>query len=439
MSEKRLTGAWRGRRLFVSIGVKTFLAFLLIVAVLVSGLYYFATVTFSAHVDAHAIVNVKSKTQGTWRLYYTRLDQMMYGALQAASLVTIKQALRDRDGDYLQETLSNYTKVRQYVDLWVVVDANRQVIGVREGTATGDLLEVNGMVGAAISMGKSVLATELVSREFLSRESAQLAARVESSGLMQIAVVPIVDEGIVTGAFVLGTLLDGAPWLSASTYEYFNVSAAILTLEGHSRARMVSASNQENTIFGPLTCIPREAVEAVQLGKTYAARTQIDSTSVFLVVEPISDVKGTVIGAIAVAEYDSKARDYVDKLASGVLGAAVVGLLISLLLWALVFRRTSKPFKALKAALDATARGDLAVEVDIRTRDESQQIGRGLNQMIEAVRVREARLDSINQISKVLIQLIDPELLLDKALSKIIELTHSLMGRSIPLTRRRGS
>ncbi|CAG0988434.1 hypothetical protein ANRL2_02999, partial [Anaerolineae bacterium] len=118
----------------------------------------------------------------------------------------------------------------------------------------------------------------------------------------------------------------------------------------------------------------------------------------------------------------------VREISSKILIVAGVGCLFSLLLAALIYKDTSRPVKAIRAAMDETAAGNLEIELDIRTKDEFESIGRGFNLMVDSIRVREARLDRFNQLSEILIQYNDPDQLVEKALAKIIELTGSQLG-----------
>lgn len=427
MPKKLFKVVWSDWRFYLSIGAKTLLAFLIIIAVLAGGFYYYTTVTFSSHVEEEAVTELKSKSQGAWRLFYSRLDQMKYGMLQAASGETNKSAIIRNDEAFLQKTLERYSAVRSYVDYWAVVDKTGRVLARRSGNS-GDALDMDGVVSKALSTGEPVLSTESVNREFLGRESAELASRVESKGLMQFAVVPVVHNGEVIGAFVSGMLLNGNSWLAGSVYEYFNAKSAIFMVESAGKAKVVASTGLPKGIFNPLTMLPKSYTGPLSKGSGYLGTAELDSEKVFLSIDPILNLKGEAIGALAIAEYASVAENHVGEISSKILVVTGVGILFSLLLAALIYKDTSKPVKAIRAAMDETAGGNLEIEVDIRTKDEFESIGRGFNQMVESIRVREARLDRFNRLSEILIQYNDPDVLLERALSKIIELTGSQLG-----------
>lgn len=427
MSKKLFEVVWSNWRFSLSIGAKTLLAFLLIIAVLAGGFYYYAKFSFAEHVEKEAIVDVKSHAQGAWRLFYARLDQMKYGMLQAANSDYTKGAFRNNDKGYLRASLDRFAAVRPYVDYWAAVDKNGRVMARRNGSA-GDVLEINGIVGAALASGEPVLSTESVNRELLSRESQELASKIDSKGIMQFTVVPVMDKGEVVGAFVTGVLLNGNSWITGSIYEHLQAKSAIFMIESAQKARAIATTGLPKGIFNPLTALPKDLTGPLSRGTGFVGKAELDTEAVFLNLDPILNAKGEAVGSLAVAEYASVATEHVNEITSKILIVAGVGVFFSLLLAGFIYKDTSRPVKALRAAMDETASGNLEVEVDIRTKDEFEDIGRGFNHMVESIRVREARLDRFNQLSEILIQYNDPDVLLEKALTKIIELTNSQIG-----------
>lgn len=427
MPKKLFRVIWSDWRVSLSIGSKTLLAFLAIIAVLAGGFYYYTRFSFTAHVEKEAVYDIRSHAHGAWRLFYTKLDQMKYGMLQAASADWVVEALKKNDSAYLGTLLGRYASVRPYVDYWAVVDEHGRVMA-RRNANRGEVLDINDALAKALSTGEPVLSTESVGRSFLGRESVELASRVEASGLMQFAVVPVMDRGKAVGAFITGMLLNGNTSIPGSIHEYLEVKSAIFMVEPGSKARVVASTGLPHAIFSAKTRLPDDIAVSVSRGESFFGKTELGGENVFVAIEPIVNGKGEVVGALAVAEHAQVAADHVGEISSKILIVAGVGVLFSLLLAAFIYKDTSRPVRALRAALDETASGNLDVEVDIRTKDEFEDIGRGFNRMVESIRVREASLDGFNQLSEILIQFNDPDILFEKALSKIMELTGSQVG-----------
>ncbi|MBI5642414.1 MAG: diguanylate cyclase [Deltaproteobacteria bacterium] len=426
MSQKVYSVVWGSWRLKLSIATKTLLAFLIIISVLGGGFYYYTTITLSNQIEKDALIGLNSKLKGAWRFYYSRMDQMRLGMLQAGSEDSVKSAVFKKDQSHLQKLLNGYAASRQYVDVWAVIDADKRVIGRRNGRV-GDLLEINGIVERALNTGEPVISTEFISKDFLAKEDSELASKIETSGLMQIAVTPVISNGTPTGAFVTGILLNRSDWLPTAIFENYNVTAAVITNTLH-EGRVISTANSPKSIFTHLAVIPETITKNVLENKPFLGMVPVDGADAYAAVEPITNVEGKVVGAIAVGIFDSEISHNLINMRNNILLVTCVGVVFSLIFAGLSYRDTVKPINVLTSAMDETAKGNLNVRVDIKTKDDFEQIANGFNHMIDSIQVRERRLDRFNELSKILIQSSEPEVLLRKALSRTIELTSSHMG-----------
>jgi len=424
---KKFRVVWSDWRFTLPIGVKTLIAFVLITAVLTGGFYYFISVKFSSHIKRDALAELKSHLQGAWSLYQSRPEQMKFGMLQAASEDAVRAALERRDQAFFRKMLTEYSGVRPYVDLWAIVDAEGKVVSRRNGNA-GDHLEINGIIEKAVSSGRPVTSTETVSRDVLLREGQALASMVESDGLMQLAVVPVIDRGRITGAFVTGILLNGRDWLPDTIHKYFDVNASVFGIDPDKKAAVIAAASIPEPIFISGSRLDETISSIIAGGSFFVGETELVPAGALLAIEPILDINGHPIGALAVGNRSAKTQARVSEMRTQILVVAAFGLLFSILLAALTFRDTHKPVRAIKGAMKETASGNLDVELEIRTKDEFESIGQGFNAMVRSIKIREAKLESFNQLSKVLLEFSDPETLLENALMKMMEFTGSQMG-----------
>lgn len=421
---KAVLSRWR---LNISIVGKTLLAFFLIISVLAGGFYYFTTITLSSNIEKEALKTLNSKLRGAARIYFSRMEQMKLGMLQAGSEDTVKRALERRDAPFFRKLLNDYTPTRPYVDLWAVVDSNGRVIGRRNGR-TGDMLDISGIVAKSLATGEAVMSTEVVSRELVEKESVQLASRFDSTGLMQLTVTPVVlSGGKVAGAFVTGILLNKYDWIPNNIYENYNVTSAVFSSNDR-EYRVITSTPIPKTIFSPLSVMPEGVSIQLAARSYFNGRAVIDNTDVYIAAEPVYNVNGKAVGGIAVGIYGDEVRHHITGMKKNIILVTGIGVLFSVVLAGFSYMDTSRPIGALTSAMEETARGNLKVRVDIRTKDEFERIGDGFNMMIRSVQVREDRLDRFNELSKILIQSVEPEPLLKKALLRMIELTHSHMG-----------
>lgn len=437
MTEKKYRVAWGPWRVKLSIGTKTLLAFLLIISFLAGWFYYFTTVKMSDRIEKEAMSDLNLKLKGSWKLFYQRMEQMKMGMLQAGSERIVKDAVQTRDGRFLNDLMNNFAKARPYVDLWTVVDADKKVIARRSGKS-GDALEINGIIEKALNSGVPILSVEDVSADVLGREGEELASRVDGSGLMQVVVTPVKSGDKVLGAFVTGILLNKNQWFPDSVYESFHVSSAILD-STHHEAVVIASSEIANSVFNNLSILPEEITKTVLDGKKFLGGSFFEGSDVYMAVEPITNSEGRVIGALAAGIHDSEIKRTVRSMEANIFIIAGIGVVFSLVLAGITYIETTKPINVLAAAMDEMASGNLDVRVEIKTKDDFERIGDGLNKMIESIQVRERRLDRFNELSKILIESQEPEELLQKALTRMVELTNSHLGIVYVFDERRES
>lgn len=427
MAEKKVYRVvWGPHRFYLPIGVKTLIAFLLVISVLTGSFYYYSTFTLTRQTEEEALVNLSSRLQGAWRLYYSRMDQMKFGMLQAVSEQYIRSAIARKDRRFLQELLNGYAINRPYVDLWAVVDERGVVIG-RRNDRTGDILEIGGVVSKALRSGEVVQSTERVEKEVLAIEGSTLAARVERSGLMQVVVTPVVSGGRVKGAFVTGILLNGYEWLPNAIYEHFSTESAVFgsILQD---SRVIASTAVPKSIFSPMIRVPEGIMRPVIERKGFKGALVLEGERAYIVAEPIQNMVGEAIGGIAVGVSGRVVGHLIETIHRKILLYTGLGVILSLILAGLAYRDTVKPINALTSAMHDATGGNLGVRVEVKTKDEFEDLGKGFNEMIENIEIREHRLDRFNELSKLLITSLDPETLLRMALTRMVELTDSHMG-----------
>lgn len=426
MSQKVYRVAWGPWRIKLSIGTKTLLAFLLIISFLAGWFYFFTTVKLSDRIEKETLNDLNLKLSGAWKLFYSRMEQMKLGMLQAGSEDIVKKAVEEKDGRFLGKLLNDFGKARPYVDLWTVVDSRQRVIARRNGKA-GDFLEINGLVEKAINSGVPVLSIESVAEDVIGREGDELLSKVQRSGLMQVVVTPVKSGNRVLGAFVTGILLNNNSWFTDSVYESYHVSSAIFD-SAHKESVIISSSDVSRNMFGARSILQEEISKDILGGNKFLGRSVFEGNDVYMIIEPIKDNAGAVIGAIGAGIHDAQVKHNLRSMETNILIIAGVGVIISLILAAITYIETTKPINALTSAMDEMAGGNLDVRVEIKTKDDFERIGDGLNRMIESIRVRERRLDRFNELSKILIESKAPEDLMKKALTRMVELTNSHLG-----------
>ncbi|MBI5750105.1 MAG: diguanylate cyclase [Nitrospinae bacterium] len=426
MPKRVYSVVWGSWRFYIPIGVKTLIAFLFVISSLAGGIYYWTAVTLTQQIENEAVESLSSKLKGGWRLYYSRMDQMKYGMLQGVSEEYVVSAIAKKESRVLQNLLNGYAINRPYVDLWAVVDEERRIIA-RRNNKTGDILEISGLIAKAIKSGEVIQSTEKVEKDILTMEDVNLSSRVERTGIMQVVVVPALLHGTVKGAFVTGILLNNYDWLPNAIYEYLSTESAVFgsILQ---ESKIIASTSLPKSVFSPMLRVPKIIDKSIAEGKGFNGKTILEGAEVYVVADPIFNSAGEVIGGIAVGIHSSEIIRVIMAIKRELFIYTGIGIIFSLLLAALAYRDSSRPINMLTAAMEEVSAGNLDVITEIKTKDEFEKIGDGFNNMIETIQIREERIERFNELSKLLITSLDPEMLLNKALAMVVNLTGSHMG-----------
>ncbi len=193
-------------------------------------------------------------------------------------------------------------------------------------------------------------------------------------------------------------------------------------------SKIIAATNLPQSVFRPLLRVTEVVNKAVSEGESFRGKTVMEGIDVYVVADPIVSSSGEVIGGIAVGIYASEVNRLIRGINREIFIYTSVGIIFSLILAGLAYRDTAMPINALVGAMDEAASGNLDVETYIKTKDEFEKMGERFNHMVDTIKTREGRLARFNELSKLLITSLDPEILLNKALTKVVELTASHMG-----------
>lgn len=418
---------WGDHRFYMPIGLKTFSAFLIVITIMAGGIFWYTTGRLAGQIEQKVASELYAKLQSSWYLYHNRLDILKLGLSQSGGQLQLKDALIARDHAVLDRLLAGLAEVQPHVDLWFAVDQEQVVLSRGKKDRRGDRLQLEGVVGMALASGEAILATIRLRRDQLNQEDEQLAARAERHGLLQVVVVPVSRNGTVIGALAGGILLNNDAWLPDNIYRFLSVNSAIFgsLLQ---ESRIISAGSMAKSMFSPLVLVPQDITSRLQQGEGFSGRVRLEGVPVYVAVDPILDPAGNVLGGMAVGISVDEAQEQINVIKRDVLLFTGLGILVSLALAAMAYRDTSKPVKAMAAAMNETAAGNLGVRVELKTYDEFEKLGQGFNQMMGNLDARDRRISRFNELTKLLITSLEPDVLLNKALNSMVLLTDSSLG-----------
>lgn len=419
---KVVYGNWRPR---LSIGTKTLLAFFALIFLLSGSFYYFSTVKLSDRIEKEALNDLNLKLKGAWKIYYSRMEQMRLGMLQAASQGSVKDAVETKDITVLSGLLSDFKTARPYVDLWAVVDRQGRVIASTSKEIAGKRLEINGLIARSIQTSEPISSTEEIGVDVVRDYDSGLSPRLnDTMALMQVVVTPVASKAgqASSGAFVTGILLNRNSWLTNAIYDTFQVSSAIVDMGTHVPVAITSWGGPRD-VFGPAASVPQDIASSIESGERFTGASVSRGVEAYFASEPITNSEGGVIGAMTIGVPDAEVKRHIKNTETEILILSCIGALLGLGFAYFVYIDTTRPIKALAGAMKGMADGDLGSRLDLRTKDDFEAIGSGFNAMVESIRIREKRLESINEISKVLLMSRDPDELVSAAVKKLSSLT----------------
>ena len=313
------------------------------------------------------------------------------------------QRLRDREG----------------LDVLTLTDANGTVVLRTGGSGrTGDSQAGHPLVGRALGEKDVIASTEIIPREELLKEGADLASRArmaivptprahpatkaeETNGMMLVAAAPVLDaNGHLLGALYGGKLLNGRSALTdrveASVYgaERYDGQpvGAVSVFQGGVRIATSIRTGGEDRAVG--TGISREVYDRVLTGRgPWVERTFVVDDWFIAAYEPLSNAAGEVVGMLGIGVRERRFADMRTNALMAFTGVSLAAIVVTTLICVLLASRLTRPVNALVGAAQRLAAGNLHQRVapDPATH-EIGHLGEAFNKMAESIEERDERL-----------------------------------------------
>ncbi|MBI5874651.1 MAG: diguanylate cyclase, partial [Deltaproteobacteria bacterium] len=373
--------------------------------------------------------SVKIQLKGAKLIYEEKAAAAEAALSQISDRPEIKQGFDVRDEKRLQAMLFELGKKNPYLEIMAAVDENQKVI-TRRNNNKGDFLNIGEILPVSLVSGKAVISTEIVSKDLLLREDEGLAKRIiKDTGMAQFIVSPVRYNDRIVGAIVAGVLITGNPWFGNTVYNRFTVETAVFGGEPPESAFLHSSSSLPRSAWVSGQPIPQKVGAAMSLGLPYYGTLSIDGAEHLAAYEPIKDSRNRIIGSIGVSRPAAAIHSIVlQTVGKGVFVSAVIGLIISVIITLFIYADITRPLSLLIHAMDEVGKGAMDINVELKTGDQFEKIGRGFNSMVQGIRKREERLKKHNEIAKLLMSTLDLNELLSKILRIAVEITDSQMG-----------
>jgi len=359
---------------------------------------------------------VRHDLASAWMVFDGKLE----GVKDVVRLTAARESLRDFLKARRLEVLSRYlhrVRVENGLDVLTLVDrAGRVLLRTGDSGTPGDDQSGDAVVGRALG-GKTVAAAQIVSREELLKESADLAARAamdliptplaappagerETSGLMLKAAAPILDEDET----LLGALFGGV-LLNRTTEIVDRIKGVVFKDERYKGRETGTATIFQNDLRVSTNVVNERGERAVGTllmaevkkavldeGRPWIARAFVVNDWYITAYEPIRDIGGRIIGILYVGTLERPYLDTANRVSLTFTLISSLGIL--LLLAALYFwtNRIVRPLRDMAEATRVIAKGDLSHKVEVGSRDEIGVLADSFNEMTEHLREANVKL-----------------------------------------------
>jgi two-component system NtrC family sensor kinase len=356
--------------------------------------------------------NVRSALSSASYVLYHRLENIGNRVQFTSSENSFLAALSSQDRPELQRCLEKARK-KGGLDILNVIDRKGNVV-LRAGNpgAYGDNLSKEAVIGRVLASGKSVSSLEAWSREAVTKEGWKVESRCAGtssptgpSAMVLVAVSPIVSkggriEGVLCGAELLNrndAIVDGIRDVVYQHEKYRGKDVGGVTLFLGDTRISTTFTNPEGTRgFG--SAVSGEVSRAVLgEGRRWVGEVPVIHRGYVASYEPLRDMKGQIIGMLAVGTLEQKFADMRTEALTIFLGITLFGVLLAIVVASYFSGAIVKPINALVRASHKIAQGDLSARVGTHSASEIGELEIMFNLMASSLESRDREIAKLNE------------------------------------------
>lgn len=352
------------------------------------------------------------------RQVYNNHIQSVSHFLQAIALEqSLTSALQAQDREEMQSLLQTVRRVGGMDMLSLVSPEGRVIYRAHNPESAGDDLTSNPAVAKALREKQMVIGTVIVPKERLLRDGEELIRqahfeildtpaaaatekKVESDGMIQAAVVPILGPGnqvlgLLYGARLLNRwheLVDAIrdQVFQNQTYQGKEVGTATI-FQGDLRIATNVLTKDKVPALGTRMST-RVAEPVLGKGQVFADRAFVVDDWYITAYEPIRDPDNKIIGALYVGLLEAPYTRMLRGIVSVFLPMMAVTTFASLILLFFMTRHILWPIDQIIMMSRKIIAGDLSARTGIRPRGEMGLLCKAVDQMADAIEEREEQL-----------------------------------------------
>ena len=370
------------------IRTKLLLSILAILLVSYSTLLYSTMNTLSASLRTEIDKSLEANLKFARSQYFDRADIVKYSLLQPTLSGTVQQRLRLRDGAWLADRLQRWHAVLPFLDMMVVLDPDKRILARLNGPASGEPLELPGVVDQALSGRKVVVSTEIVPAALLCQAGAGDYCRLQEGkgeALVVTVALPVIgSDGTVLGCIVTGNILNRQPSLPDQMKQVFGSDVEVTITQRGLRI----ASSLAQDLPGSSSLAPR-VIDILERGEVYRGEAEIGPRRYETAIDPLQNSRGEFVGSLSVAVSTESFKKIRRESLDNIIASAFLGIFCSFGLAFLAARRLTRPLRQLAVGARRIEEGDLDQRVEESSRDEVGMLASSFNTMAGALKERD--------------------------------------------------
>ena len=370
-------------------GIRTrlLLSILVILLVSYSALLYSTTKTLSASLRTELDKDLEANLRFARSQYFQRSDIVKYSLLQSSVSRTMQEKLRQRDTAWLTNRMERWHNVLPFLSMMVVVDPDRRVLARLNGEGSGERLDLPGVVDQALTGGKAMVATEIVTAVQLCRLGVQSYCDGKAEdALVVMVVVPVLGEnGDVLGCILTGDILNQQASLPAQMKQVFSNDVEVSITQ---RGERIASSLSKKT-SGAASLAPK-VIELLDRGEGFRGEVEIDNRKYETAIEPLLNSRGKFVGSLSVAVSRESFNAIRRESMLNIITSALLGIIGSLALAFMASRRLTGPLRQLASGVRRIEEGDLEQRIEWNNNDDEVGIlASSFNTMADALKERD--------------------------------------------------
>lgn len=405
----------------MSIRLKLIFSFLFVVVLTGASSIAIGYYIIINNIYSHAYSSVQSHLNSTEYIYDVKIRIIHMFMDHLASLDYIQEAVRIGNRGLIEKKLIE-VKDELALDILNIADAQGNIIArAANPKFRGDSVRDDLFIDYVIKNKKSCWGSDIMTKEYLSREGDDLARRAgmkivktrmsrpndkdyEERGLMQKAASPIYHKGKLVGIIYGARLLNG-------NFEIVDRIQNLVfkneKIEGHfvgnatiflDDVRISTNVKLDDNTRAVGTRVSEEVYKkVVEQGEVWLYKAFVVNKWYISAYSPIRDPLNKVIGILYVGMLEDK-YDNIKKTTNVFFFLmTVITASIAIVLSLYIIRSVITPYKVLVNASKAIAGGDYSTKIEITSKDEVSYLAAVFNKMVSAIEERDIKLKEQTQ------------------------------------------